>query len=361
MVMKRGLHRLRFLGAAVAMFLIFLCQMVPAANAQTDEGFSLQVSPSPLVATVKPNTDTNLELQIRNTNAGSQALKMGLRPFTIDETSGQVKLGETVSADVKSLVSFEAPTFTLEAGQIFTQRIRIHADQNKGFSYNFAITISQQNPPKGTKGQSAIAGSVAVFTLINVNKPGAARKFELSSLAVSKHSYEFLPAEITVKLKNTGNINVQPTGTVFIQRHSSDTKPIATLALNDSGGYILPGVSRTFTVAWNDGFPHYETTQNGSKTSQKLVWQSNGSSKIRFGRYVAKIVAIYDDGQRDVPIMAEVSFWVIPWRAILLTGAIVVVLLIGIIVMIRSAGKAARRATRKIHRSGSPHDSSHEI
>ena len=160
----RGAYKLGLFGAVLLVICAFVVQgMIPTVYAQTDEGFSLQVSPSPLVATVQPGTDTTLELQIRNTNLSSQALKMGLRSFTIDDTTGQVKLGDAVSEEVESLVSFALPAFTLEAGQIFTQRIRINASQNSGFSYNFAITISQQNPPKGTKGKSAIAGSVAVF------------------------------------------------------------------------------------------------------------------------------------------------------------------------------------------------------
>jgi hypothetical protein len=335
------------------MALLLVAPFSLIAHAEEDEGFSLQVSPSPLVATVQPGTDETLELQIRNTNASSQALKMGLRSFTIDSASGQVKLGETVSSEISSMVSFAAPSFTLEAGQIFTQRITIHTDKNKGFSYNFAVTISQQNPPKGTKGQSAIAGSVAVFTLITVDKPGAVRKFELSSLSVSKHSYEYLPAEVSLKLKNNGNVNVQPTGTVFIQRHSGDTTPIAALPLNNSGGYILPGTSRTFTIAWNDGLPHYETSQNGDKPTRELTWHGAGLSKLRFGRYVAKVVAVYDDGERDVPIMAEVSFWVIPWRIILLIVVAAAILLVGVFVTIRSIGRAARRASRKINHTTS--------
>lgn len=318
------------------------------ASAQTDEGFSLQVSPSPLVATIKSGAETTLELQIRNTNASAQALKMDLRPFSIDSATGEVKLGDTVSEDIKSLVTFESPTFTLEAGQIFTQRIHVSADKNKGFSYNFAVTISQQNPLQGTNGKSAIRGSVAVFTLISIDKPGATRKVELQSLSVDKHSYEYLPANITVSLKNTGNTNVQPAGTVFIQRHADDTKSIASIALNDAGGYVLPGASRTFTVSWNDGFPHYENIENGTTTKRKLVWHASDLSKIRIGRYVAKVVAIYDDGQRDVPIMAEISFWVIPWRFILGALLILVILIAGIVATIRSFTRAARHASDKI-------------
>lgn len=357
--MSRGLRNWVFVGIVIVISFAILCQMIPVANAQADEGFSLQVSPSPLVATITPDTETTLELQIRNTNVTAQTLKMGLRPFTIDDSSGQVKLGDTIPQEVAALVTFEAPTFLLEAGQIFTQRIQVHASKSTGFSYNFAITISQQNPPKGSPGQSAIAGSVAVFTLINVNKPGAVRKFELSSLASSRRVYEFLPAEIVVKFKNTGNVNVQPTGTIFIQKRTNDTKPLASLALNENGGYILPGASRTFTVSWNDGFPHHTTTKNGEKTARNLVWQGNDLTKIRFGRYVAKVVAIYNDGQRDVPIMAEVSFWVIPWRAMLVAVLLVAVLVTGIVAVARSTAKAAKRATRKIRTSGRS-DSTHE-
>lgn len=355
--MLRGVIRRVFLTSLAVIFVALLfVPFIPLAHAQNDEGFSLQVSPSPLVATIQPSTDTTLELQIRNTNSSTQALKMGLRSFSIDDATGQVQLGEEVTAEVEQMITFRKPTFTLQAGEIFTQQIVVHADKNKGFSYNFAITVSQENPPKGTKGQSAIAGSVAIFTLITVNKTGAVRKFELSSLSASAHSYEYLPAKIDVKLRNSGNINVQPTGTVFIQRHSTDTMPLATLPLNDSGGYILPGATRTFTVAWTDGFPHYKTTQNGTTPKKELNWQGGGMSKLRFGKYVAKVVAIYDDGERDVPIMAEVSFWVIPWRIILITVVVGLIVLVGVFVTVRSIGRAARRASHKLKKAPNHHE-----
>lgn len=318
------------------------------AHAQaTEEGFSLQVSPSPLVATVQPGADRILELQIRNTNTTSQALKMDIRSFDINSTSGEVKLNNTVSPEIRELVSFESPKFTLAAGEIFTQRIHVHPGVNTGFSYNFALVVSQQNPPKVSKGKSAIAGSVAVFTLINVDKPGAVRKFELKSVAVGRHSYEYLPADISVTLKNTGNTNVQPSGTIFIQRNSSDSKPIAMLPLNNTGGYVLPGVNRTFSASWTGGFPHFETTETNGKKERRLVWQG-GFSNLRIGRYVAKVVAIYDDGQRDIPATAEVSFWVIPWKLLLAALLIVIILIVGITAVIRMFLKAVGKTSNKL-------------
>ena len=351
-----GIKASLLFGAVTVTALLLVGIPLHVVHAQTDEGFSLQVSPSPLVATVQPGTNRTLELQIRNTNSSEQTLKMGLRSFTIDDKSGQVKLGEAVPNEVKQMVTFATPSFSLEPGQIFTQKIAIHTDKNKGFSHNFAVTIAQQNPPKGKNGQSAIAGSVAVFTLITVDKPGAERKFELSNLSVTKHSYEYLPAEIAVKLKNTGNVNVQPTGTVFIQRNSNDSKPIATLPLNDSGGYIVPGATRTFSVVWDDGFPHYHTTQTGSTPTRELSWRDGGLSKIRFGRYVAKVVAIYNDGERDVPVIAEVSFWVVPWRIMFVVLLGIVVALVGVIVTVRSFIRTLRRASHKITHTSKKHE-----
>lgn len=339
----------------IVVFGLFLCSMtgVGIVSARTvmaengASGFALQVSPSPLVATVKPGVETTLDLQILNTNTAVQTLKMGLRSFTIDQNSGEVKLGDAVSQEISSLVSFESPELTLQPGQIVTQHVYIHPSETAGFGYNFAITVSQNELPKTGKA-TTISGSVAVFTLITIDKPGSVRHLELEKVTTTKRSYEFLPASIAVTLKNAGNVNVQPTGTVFIQKHSNDTTPLASLPFNSNAGYVVPGGSRTFTANWQDGYPAYKTGSTAGTTTQKLSWQGADLSKLRFGRYVAKVVAVYDDGGRDVPVMAEVSFWVIPWRIIAATLVVVLIILAGLFGTARSVWRATRRATQKL-------------
>lgn len=327
--------------------------------AQDSGSFSLQVSPSPLVATVKPGVDTTLQLQIRNTSTAAQQLTMGLRAFSINDANGEVDLGDAPTEDIKQLITFSKPSFTLQAGEIMTQKVYVHTPVSAGFSYSFAITIAQSNPPKAANGKSAIAGTVAVFTLLNVDKPGASRKFELESVTLDRHVYEYLPANITLKIKNTGNVLVQPQGTVFVQRSASDSTPLSSLSINKNGGYVLPATTRNYTVVWADGYPHYEKDANGKN---KLVWQGNALAKLRMGRYVVKVVAVYDDGQRDVPVMAEVSFWVIPWRLLLVTLVIILLIIIGTIAMLRSFGKAVRNTSQKVSsaRRSKKHDGGKE-
>lgn len=342
-------RRSRLLLALVAVS-VALPVFTSSASAATPaaEGFSIQVSPSPLTATLTPGVTTTLDLQIRNTANQTQDLKMGLRSFSIAEANGQVNLSNGSPTDVQSFVSFSNPNFSVQAGQIFTQHVTIKTPPSAGFTYSFAITVSQQNPPKAANGKTAITGSVAVFTLLSVNKPGAVRSLQLSKLSVSKHVYEFLPASITLTFKNNGNTLVQPTGTLFIQRHSSDTVPLAAITINKGNGYILPGTSRSLTSTWNDGFPHYDTVTVPNKpATTKLSWQGSSIGKLRIGRYVAKVVAVYDNGGRDVPITTEVSFMVIPWRILLAVFFVLLLLLVGVFTIIRNSTRKLRRKTRK--------------
>jgi hypothetical protein len=269
---------------------------------------------------------------------------MGLKAFSIDSVSGKVDLKNTPPATVTDFVSFSNPVFTVAAGEIFTQRIIVDTPPTAGFTYSFAVVISQQNPPKAQSGQSAIQGSVAVFTLLSVDRPGATSKLQLEQVTVSRHMYEYLPASISVKLKNTGNTLVQPRGNIYIQRRADDTKPLAVLNLNDSGGYILPNSSRSITAEWQDGFPHYKTVTNNAGTSEKkLSWDGGDFTKLRFGKYVAKVVAVYSDDGRDVPLETDLTFWVIPWRFLLVCLLIAAICIVGLVTILRKSGKVLKR------------------
>ncbi|MGB3073255.1 MAG: hypothetical protein WBB68_03290, partial [Candidatus Moraniibacteriota bacterium] len=61
---------------------------------------------------------------------------------------------------------------------------------------------------------------------------------------------------------------------------------------------------------------------------------------LRFGKYTAKMLLVYDDGTRDIPIEGVVSFWVMPWRLIAGAVFISIFFLIG---MKSTLGKIWRR------------------
>ncbi len=131
-----------------------------------------------------------------------------------------------------------------------------------------------------------------------------------------------------------------PSGNIFVQRKANSTSPLATVPVNATGAYILPGITRTVSSTWSDGFPVYKTDTATQKS--KLFWDWGSLQKFRFGHYVAKAVVIYNDGNRDIPVEASVGFWVIPWRLLLLVFVVVVLMVIGVVTIVRKTARFAR-------------------
>lgn len=326
--MKRGMLRKWAVSAGLFFGVIAASWGVAAAQSATPQGdFSLQVTPSPLVATVKPGETSKLELKIRNAGTAPEELKIEPRSFKFNSSDGQVTLNDTTPPEIASWISFSSPTFTVQPGQWFTETVNVSLPKDSGFSYSFALVISRKNAPKPAEGTRLLKGSLAIFSLINVDRPGATSKLEVVSFKTDKHVYEYLPANLTVTFRNSGNTIVQPYGNIFIQRTKNSKTPITTLPVNETKSYILPGTERSTSASWTSGFAVYRTTENDDGTkkgSLQLNWDN--LSDFRFGRYTAKMVAVYSDGTHDIPIEGEVSFWVIPWRSILVLIAVVAAL-----------------------------------
>lgn len=332
-----------------ALAVVLSLASLPVQAASVPKGdFSLEVSPSPLVAEVKPGESKTLELKIHNASLATEQLKIQARGFTTAHPSGDISITPTTPPDLAQWISFSHPTFSLKPGEWFTQKISINLPEDAGFSYPFIAVVSRADSPEQTDGGATIQGSIAVFTLINVDKPGATRRIALDSFTLDQNFYEYLPATFNLKFKNTGNSIVQPYGNIYVQRPGQESTPLAVLPVNETGNYLLPGGTKEVNATWSAGFPHYENSvpDKDGKTERTLKWNWENISQFRFGRYTAQVVAVYNDGTRDVPVIGAVSFWVIPWRILL--GALVVLLVIayGVWSIIKRLTHHAKRLRR---------------
>ena len=309
----------------------------------SENGFAVQVTPSPLIATLKPGQISALELRINNTGSAKESYKMELRSFSVDADSGKVDLGNEEPKEVTRFVSFEQPTFSLEPGQWINQRITVNTPIDAGFSYSFAVMVLRDKMQVSETRGATIQGSVAVFALLNVDRPDAVRKLDIVEFSSAKKVYEYLPSTLTLKIKNTGNTIVAPKGNIFISRKYSDTTHIDLLQVNASAGNIIPGRTRMLPVEWSNGFPVH-TTKDGVS---RLSWDMSKLSKLRIGKYSAKAIVIYDDGTRDVPVEAVVSFWVIPWKLILGTFVVLALVVLGAFSVLKKSSGLFKRTPKK--------------
>jgi hypothetical protein len=318
-----------------------------AHAAANDQEFNIQVSPSPLTVTLTPGQQQTATIEIRNFSNHTETLRPTLGGFSIDKLSKKIELDKPIPANLSEWVHFSVGALTIEPGTSKRLGITYDTPANVGFSYATVVNLSRADAKTPSVSGANLKATVAVFNLININRADAKRLLQIDDFTASRGTYEFLPAKLSLTVKNNGNIIDQPSGSIFIQRDFNDSKPIATIPVNPSNGYVLPGTSRIIESQWQSGFPAYVSeTVNGKTSDAHLSWNWRKLSDFRFGRYVAKAVLVYNDGQRDVPLITSITFWVIPWR-ILGVGIVVLAILIA---GLFGWGKLIAKGTKKVRK-----------
>ena len=254
-------------------------------------------------------------------------------------------------------VKFDKTQFDAPSNVWQTVHMTINVPKDAAFGYYYAVVFSREGDDTRQAGNTnAINGGTAVLVLLDAKVPNAVRSLQLNAFTSEHRLYEFLPAKFKVSFHNSGNVHLVPTGNIFISKGKTQ---VATLSINAEQGNVLPQSNRVYDSSWGDGYPHSEPVVEGGKTKidaknqevDHLVW-SNGEGKditphLRMGKYTAHLFAVYDDGQRDVPVESEISFWVIPWRFLLALLGVALLIGFGVYGLIRGTWSGARKIGRK--------------
>lgn len=344
---RRWLRKIRVWLPLVAILIALYPLAVRAADSRGD-GFNIQVSPSPLTVKLKPGQRHTAVVTVRNLSSHTETLTPRLNGFTIDSKSEKIELTPNVPLGLNQWISFKQSKLTLAPGASQPLEIIYNTPKNVGFSYSLAITLNPEGRQPEEQGATYQA-QVAVFNLINIDRPGAKRELTVAGFKSQKSRYEFLPAAFDLTLENKGNVIDQPVGNLFIQRGFDDDQPIAAIPINQGSSYILPGLSRTFSTSWTEGFPRYVPNADDTGKSH-LSWNWRDIGNLRIGKYVAKVVLVYNDGQRDVPIVASTTFWVIPWKLILVTTIVGGLVITGLVAWVRLILKGTSKVRKYANR-----------
>jgi len=347
--MKKVLFGLLSLAVAASSVLV-----APGALAEA-KPLTLQTSPLPISLMADPGKSVSTDLRIKQNGSDTEKLKVSLMKFGAFGEEGKPQLLDRGPADTYfDWVRFDKTTFAAPPNVWQTVHMTINVPKSAAFGYYYAVVFSRvgDDVKQGDRTNS-LSGATAVLVLLEARNPNAKRTLSLSSFATEHRVYEFLPAKFNVKLANTGNVHGAPQGDVFILKGK---KQLATLSLNSGAGNILPGSKRIYPVEWKDGFPVYQQViENGSvkldkdgKQVRKLNWDWTQANKFRMGKYTAHLFAVYDDGSHDVPIEAELSFWVIPWRFLLALLAVLALVGFGVYSSVRGTVQGVSRSAQRL-------------
>lgn len=292
-------------------------------QAAPTSGINVSISPTFLNLVTDPGKEVVGKFTVRNNNSFTEYFQMDIAKFEQVSGGKPVLLEVTDKDTFTKWVQFSDQTFFILPNQTKTIKVSITPAEEASLGYYYAFIINRVKEHSSDAQGAVISGSPALLTLLEVNSPNARRELQLVNFKTDGLFYEYLPATFTVTVKNTGNVHIAPKGNIFIDQ--GDKKDLAILLPNESRGNVLPQTERDFSVAWNDGM----IVREPKMVDGRATYDSNGKpvyttnydfdkplSKFRIGKYTANLLLVYDNGERDVPLEASITFWVIPWKLI---------------------------------------------
>jgi hypothetical protein len=336
---------------ATAVLAAALLVGVSSVSADTG-GSSFTTTPVVLNISAKPGSSNTQTLQFLNNGTQAVPIDMMLDVFSAKDASGNAVITAPSPNDPStSWVSFNPSHFIARPGVWSSVKMTIALPSTAEFGYYYAVLFKPNLPSISVPGTTSIHGTNSTLVLVDTHSAGEERNLSIESFSADQGLFEYLPASFHARIRNSGNIYMSPVGNIFISPNSDMTNSIAAIDINPASGNILPRTVRNFQASWTDGFPKFENkTVNGQTVNdshgvpvQELSWDSASLSKFRFGKYYAQLTLVYNDGTKIVPLHAEVSFWVIPWKLILFVLIVIAIIVIGLLTIGKFGVRLIRR------------------
>lgn len=300
--------------ASLSAIIVGLISVVPTVHAQTaaNSGQALEIGPPVINLSADPGTSVKATISLRDISSTSLFVTSEFNDFVAGGEDGTPKiLLDEDATSAYSLKSWVGPinTLTLKPREIKTVTITINVPANASPGGYYGVVRFTGTPPDLEGAGVSLSASLGSLILLKVN--GEAKESLGIEEFFASHDgrkgtlFEAAPVMFTERLKNTGNIQEQPTGLVTVKDMFNNV--VATLPINQPPRDILPDSIRKFEQPLDD-------TVIGNK--------------ILFGLYHADLTVTY--GASKQTITSSLTFWVIPYTLI---AIIVAALVIGFILL----------------------------
>lgn len=253
---------------------------------------TVTITPPNISLKVNPGDKKEGTLGLINDSDGTLTFGTAVYDFVVTDTNGTpqilpqgVVLNNRHSA--ANWIAVYPPQFTLKPHQRQTLNYYVQIPKDAAPGGHYAAVVFQPLTGGTNQGSGAVIQSqIATLAYITVNgkiKEGA----QVTQFSAPGFS-EFGPVTITTQIKNLGDLHINPQGSITLKNIFGKTVDITTLPSRN----IFPD-------------------------NVSLIYKPQLGRTWMFGRYTATLLAAYGVGN-NLPLLATVSFWVIPWRIILL-------------------------------------------
>lgn len=275
-------------------------------------------------------------IKVRNVSDTNQTFFLEVFDFKPAGESGTPQFllegnTENYSYSLASWINVSKAPITLKPNESAARNFTINVPKNAEPGGRYAGILFGTSPPKTRGTQVAISNKVGSLLLVRVS--GDANETAiLTEFSTPSNFYEYPPVDFVVRVENKGNVHVVTKGTIDIKNVFGST--VASLSVNEKNGNVLPESIRRF-----------------DKENDELTWKPGG---LTIGRYTANLLLNYGESTTK-QLTGSVSFWVIPWKILLIIFLALIVLILLLIFLIKKYNQwIVSRAEGKSQNSASP-------
>ena len=307
------------------LFLILLSAFLPK------KAVALTLIPPMLEFGVEPGGEITSKIRVLNETVETTTFYTSTANFNAKDEFGNPNFLFEEKSGLADWIEINPGPIVLLPGErqdiLFTVRVPNDADPGGHYAGIFFGSNLPQLTGEG-EGQVGIVSKLGMLLLLRVSGDitikSAIQEFHILN---DQRFFTRLPVQFWYRLYNSGNLHVRPEGAVEIKNLLGITN--AKITANPVEGAVLPDSIRRFETVWKKSEPPKIEYKN---LFQNFFSQALGEYKnFAFGRYTA---ALKLSNVPDSQMVEKISFWVFPWRFLLISIivlAIVILLIINII------------------------------
>ncbi len=317
--MNKRLHKFLILIAAATYAISFTMPVVVSAQTSSgstaNNGQALEIAPPVIYLNVNPGQTVKTQIFIRDISSGNLLVNGTVNNFVSGDETGTPKIILDKEADKNNAFSLvdwvePLPSLLLIPREIKSMTVTINVPQDASPGGHYGVIRFTSVPPSLEGSGVSLAASIGVLLLLTVSGD-VKEDLSVAELSVYRNNkkgtfFDGGPLEFRERLKNTGNVHVQPVGQVVITNMFGKT--FASVNVNLPPGNVLPDSIREFR--------------------QPLDKAVIGNKRL-FGRYKAKLTVTYGTDKKKVN--SEITFWVIPYKLI----GLIIIFLIALFFVLR--------------------------
>lgn len=267
----------------------------------------------------------NQTLKVRNEDAQPMTYYLKAERFIAAGEGGAAKFVSGEDVDLASWISFPYPSLVVKGGETVEVPFVINVPDYAGPGGHYAAVFLSTLPPDTKNAPTQVSIATKIGSLVLVRIAGDVKEnAELTEFATTSKSFNSLPVNFSLKVRNNGNIHIKPMGSITIKNLFGSEA--AKIEVNQDAGNVLPDQVRKFDATWVKN-----TAEQGATTFFGKYRQEK--ENYAFGKYTAEMNLVY--GTAGKTMVASTSFWVIPWHVLAVNALILIVIIIIVYFLIK--------------------------